>query len=315
MPAPSPSLSIHARTFAANDPGEGGWKGLLETCRAADIAGVDRIAVSDHIAMGEALDAYGNPGSGGTEGGKQPTGPDGHWLEPLTFLSVVAGCTSRVRLHTSILLAALRRPAVLAKSLATLDVLSEGRVDVGVGVGWQKEEYEAAGLPFAGRGRLLNDTLEVCQKLWTEQVASHTSEHLTFSNIHAMPKPLQSGGVPIWVSGRVHKNVLDRIVRFGSGWIPWGADVADPTASLQIIRQALTDAGRDPNDLAVAGTLPIVRNDGGELQLSETMDRVPALRAAGITDFRAYVAIPTGEQAAIDYLSPIVAAFRSAAEK
>src|SRR5207249_1852570 len=82
------------------------------------------------------------------EGRRQPTGPDGHWLEPLTVLTAVAAQTTRVRLGTYILLAALRRPVILAKQLATLDVISRGRVDLGVGIGWQREEYEAAGLDF-----------------------------------------------------------------------------------------------------------------------------------------------------------------------
>ena len=125
--------------------------------------------MSDHVVFGERLEEYGRPEIGGQAGGKQPTGPDGHWLEPLTTLSVLAGMTSRIRLGTNILVAALRRPAVLAKSTATLDVLSGGRLDLGVGVGWQREEYEAAGLDFDRRGRLLDHTLEVLQTLWREQ--------------------------------------------------------------------------------------------------------------------------------------------------
>ena len=122
--------------------------------------------VSDHVVFGEDLGAYGDPAVGGTTGGRQPTGPDGEWLEPLTVLSFVAARTSQIRLGTNILLAALRRPVVLAKTLATLDVLSGGRVDLGVGVGWQREEYDAAGLDFDERGRLLDDTLETCRSLW-----------------------------------------------------------------------------------------------------------------------------------------------------
>ena len=89
----------------------------------------------------------------------------------MTSLAVIAGATTTVRLATGVLLAALRRPAVLAKTAATLDVLSGGRLDLGVGIGWQREEYEAAGLDFAVAGRLLDHTLEVCQLLWTEQRA------------------------------------------------------------------------------------------------------------------------------------------------
>jgi alkanesulfonate monooxygenase SsuD/methylene tetrahydromethanopterin reductase-like flavin-dependent oxidoreductase (luciferase family) len=159
-----PQLSFGLRSFSAGDPG--GWTKMFEFARAADAAGVDRLVVSDHVVFGERLEEYSRPETGGIAGGKQPTGPDGHWLEPLTTLAVVAGMTSRVRLRTHIIIAALRRPVVLAKSAATLDVLSGGRLDLGVGVGWQSAEYEAAGLPFEGRGRLLDHTLDVCQVLW-----------------------------------------------------------------------------------------------------------------------------------------------------
>lgn len=315
MTTPTVRLSIQARAFAAEDPGPGGWQPLLAQCRAADAAGIDRIVTSDHIAFGENLDAYGDPSKGGSDGGKQPTGPDGHWLEPLTFLSVVAGQTSHARLMTGVLLAALRRPAVLAKTLATMDVLSEGRIDLGVGVGWQAEEYTAAGLPFAGRGGLLDHTLDVCQTLWTQQSATHSSQHLAFENIHAMPKPTD-GGVPIWVSGRintargVNQNVLSRIVRFGSGWIPWGADALDPGPALATIRGALEDAGRDPAGFETTATLPIVRDDAGEMLVDQTMAGVPALVEAGITDLRAYVAIPTDYDEAVETLTPFVERFR-----
>src|SRR6185503_17827302 len=104
--------------------------------------------------------------------------------------------------------AALRRPVTLAKELATLDVLSGGRIDLGVGVGWQREEYEAAGLAFEGRGKLLDETLAVCQALWRDRKAGYKSDTLEFGDIHMMPKPLQPGGVPIWVSGTLNDRVI-----------------------------------------------------------------------------------------------------------
>ena len=218
MATRKPELSLYLQTFT--DGPQHDWRATLEFARAMDTAGVDRVVVSDHVVFGEHLDAYADPSIGGQAGGRQPTGPDGSWLEPLTTLTAIAATTTRIRLATGILLAALRRPAVLAKQLATLDVLSDGRVDLGVGVGWQREEYEAAGLPFEDRGRLLDHTLEVCQTLWTQQRASYNSAELTFDGIHQMPKPVQSGGVPVWVSGTVNKAVARRIARFGSGWIP-----------------------------------------------------------------------------------------------
>ena len=194
------------------------------------------------VVFGEALDEYGKPEVGGRTGGKQPTGPDGHWLEPMTTLSVVAGATSNVRLGTQILLAALRRPVILAKTTATLDVLSGGRLDLGVGVGWQKAEYDAAGLSFEKRGRLLDHTLEVCQTLWTEMRASYTAPELTFDGIHQCPKPTRPEGVPVWISGTIRDTTVRRLVRFGLRWIPWGADDLNMIDSLPRMKDAIAKA-------------------------------------------------------------------------
>jgi len=304
-------LSIGLTSYAAEDPG--GWEPLLEQARIADQAGVDRLVLSDHVVFGERLEEYGRPEIGGAAGGKQPTGPDGHWLEPLTTLSVIAGTTGQIRLGTNILIAALRRPAVLAKSAATLDVLSGGRLDLGVGVGWQREEYDAAGLDFDERGRLLDHTLEVCQTLWREQRAAYDSPELHFEATHMMPKPLQPGGVPIWVSGTINARVVRRLARFGSGWIPWGPAAADPVSGIAEMRDRLAEAGRDPAGLQVTGTLPLVRASGGGIDLDRTMEAVPALADAGLTTLQGRFKLPDDPSAARDELRAIVTAFRVAA--
>jgi probable F420-dependent oxidoreductase len=304
-----PTLSVHIGNYAATDPGD--WSPLLDRARAADAVGIDRLVVSDHVIMGEHLEAYGEPESGGVAGGKQPTGPDGIWLEPLTVLTAVAAVTTRVRLGTGILLAALRRPVVLAKAAATLDVLSGGRLDLGVGVGWQREEYEAAGLDYHARGALLDHTLDVCQVLWREQSARFDGDGLRFEGIHCMPKPRQPGGVPFWISGRMNDRVIERIVRFGSGWIPWGDEARAPAAHVARIRDALAAGGRDPSGFEVEGTLPVVRDAEGGIDIGRTMENLPPLVEAGITDFRARVTVPEDRGRAEEQLGPLVAAFRA----
>jgi probable F420-dependent oxidoreductase len=293
-------LSIGVTSYAAEDPGT--WEPLFDAARTADQAGVDRLVVSDHVVFGERLEEYGRPEIGGSAGGKQPTGPDGHWLEPLTTLSVLAGMTSRIRLGTNILVAALRRPAVLAKTTATLDVLSGGRLDLGVGVGWQREEYDAAGLDFDQRGRLLDHSLEVCQTLWREQRAAYDS-----------PEPLQPGGVPVWVSGTINPRVVRRLARFGSGWIPWGDAAADPVAGIAEMRERLAESGRDPEGLQVTGGLRLVKRDDGSVDLDRTMEAVPDLAKAGLTDLRIQFRLLDGSSAAVDELRAVVTAFRAAA--
>lgn len=308
---PTRQLSLPLPSFSASAPAS--WDFVLDRARLLDEAGVDRLLVSDHVVFGERLEEYARPEIGGQAGGRQPTGPDGHWLEPMTTLAVVAGMTSRIRLGTNIILAALRRPAVLAKSAATLDVLSGGRLDLGVGVGWQREEYEAAGLDFERRGALLNETLAVCQTLWTQGRASYSSESLAFEAIHMMPKPARPGGVPIWVSGTVNRQVVARLARFGTGWIPWGEAARDLPASIARMQQQLADTGRDPAGLQVAGTVRAVRGADGEADIAATMDAVPALAAAGVTDFRPGIRIPDDPAAAEDLLDELVVAFREAA--
>lgn len=276
-------LSVHLTNFAqeATD-----WSRLIDTAAMLDEAGIDRLAVSDHVVFGENLEAYGRPEVGGTTGGKQPTGPDGHWLEPLTLLSVIAGRTDGIRLSTSILIAALRTPAVLAKQLATLDVLSGGRVDLGVGIGWQREEYEACGLDFGRRGDLLDRCLAVCRELWTQQVASFDDGELRFDRIHQMPKPVDPAGIPVWVSGRINPRTVDRLVRFGTGWIPWGDHIADPGPGIAELRRALEGAGRDPDELQAQSRLVVEVGDDGDVDVAATLAAADALVEAGVTDLR-----------------------------
>ena len=305
-----PRLSMHLVNFAAEPPDD--WQRLFDLAVAADRAGIGRLVVSDHVVYGERLDRYADPARGGLAGGRQPTGPDGAWLEPLTVLAMVGALTERVRLCPMVLLAALRRPIVLAKTAATIDVLTCGRLDLGVGVGWQQEEYEAAGLDFAARGRLLDHTLEVCQALWTQERASVSTEELSFEGLHQMPKPT-AGTVPVWVSGTVNRRSMARLARFGSGWIPWGPDAADPASGIARMRDAVAASGRDPAGIEVTGRLPLERDDDGNPQIGPTMAAVPGLVEAGVTDFSIGLRPPQGVEAAVQYMAPWVEAFEAAA--
>jgi alkanesulfonate monooxygenase SsuD/methylene tetrahydromethanopterin reductase-like flavin-dependent oxidoreductase (luciferase family) len=166
------------------------------------------------------------------------------------------------------------------------------------------------GLDFGRRGRLLDHTLEVCRTLWTEPRADYDGDELRFTGIHQMPKPTQAGGVPIWVSGRVQPKVVERIVRFGSGWIPWGDDAADPIAGAGRMRAALTAAGHDPTALGIVGRLPIDGRHG--LGIEGAMADVPTQVAAGITDFRAGVRLAADPAEARARVREVVTAFRAA---
>lgn len=306
-----PYLSIHLINFSPEPLAR--WERLFDWAVAADRSGIGKVVVSDHVAFGEQLHHYSDPRRGGIIGGRQPTGPDGAWLEPLTVLSMVGARTERVRLATAVLLAALRRPVVLAKTVATIDVLTGGRFEMGVGVGWQETEYQAAGLDFKTRGRLLDHTLDMCVALWSQQRVDYTGNEvagdgLVLDAVHQMPKPT-GGTIPIWVSGTVNPAAMNRLARYGQGWIPWGPDAADIGAGIAAMRSAVAAAGRDPDDIEVAGSLRVIRNHEGEPRIGPTMDQVAPLAAAGVTDFRIALPLPEGTRAAQDYLTPWVDAF------
>jgi len=305
-----PQLCTGLPSFAAEDPG--GWAPLATFARAADTAGVDTLLISDHVVFGEQLEEYARPEVGGSKGGKQPTGPDGHWLEPITTIAWLAGQTQRVGYRTNILLAALRRPVVLAKMAATIDVLAGGRLAIGVGVGWQAAEYEAAGLDFEGRGKLLDHAMDVCTTLWRERQANFSSDLLTFSNIHQMPKPVQPGGVPFWISGTFRKSTVRRLATYGARWIPWGPDAGDIVNAAPRMKQAVAEAGGDVSAMRIVGNLSLRKGDDGRVDVPATMDRVGAMLDAGVTDFSLQLAPPADYDDAVAYMEPIVAGFRNA---
>jgi probable F420-dependent oxidoreductase len=297
-------LTISLPTFAAAAPES--WEQVRGRAIAADLAGIDRVVCSEHIAFGDNLDAYGDPRAGGLVGGRQPTGPDGQWLDPLTVLTWVAGSTSRVRLCTNILLAGLRRPALLAKQLATMDVLSGGRLEIGVGTGWQAAEYEAAGLAFADRGRLLDHNLAVCAELWSNERVTFADELLQFDGIHQMPKPLQPGGVPVWIGGRASDAVVQRIARHAIGWLPWGVAKADLASAIRNVKERVEALGReDAQALQIAGNMRIAPDD-----LAASVAAIEPLVTAGVTDLRLAVPFTDHEDTDVESLTAIVDAIR-----
>jgi len=305
-----PALSIQPINFSQDDPGIGGWKPLFNHVEGADAAGIDRLAVSDHVVLGENLDEYADPKKGGIIGGQQPTDSEGQWLEPIVLLSMFAARTKNIRLATGILIAGLRRPGTLAKSLSTLDTLSEGRLDIGVGVGWQHQEYDVNGVSYKGRGALLDETLDICQTLWRETSANYQSDSVQFEKVHLNPKPVHPGGVPIWVSGRLNPKVLQRIARFGAGWIPWGDDAKNPVAGLEKIREELAKAGRDAKGFQCTSHIRVAKKDDGTPDYNATFEPVGAMFEGGVTDFRITVGLPSEKAAVEDCLSPFVEAFR-----
>ncbi|HEX4655466.1 MAG TPA: TIGR03619 family F420-dependent LLM class oxidoreductase [Mycobacteriales bacterium] len=273
------------------------WQQLLGLARAADEAGVDRLVVTDHVLMGRKTDAY--------VWGRFPTAPEAPWLEPLTCLTAIASVTTTVRLATGIVIAPLRPAPVLAKTVATLDVLSGGRLDLGVGVGWQREEYDAGGLDFTSRGRLLDDTIGACRSLWSQLPASYTSSTVSFADVFCSPQPLQPR-LPVWFSGTFTARTRRRVLELGDGWIPiMGATLDDIRAGADDLR------GATDRRLSVQAPVPPVRGEGG-LDLAATMEGVPDLIAAGVTNvYLNAMSVAPAPAAVADRLPGLVDAFRA----
>jgi probable F420-dependent oxidoreductase len=177
--------------------------------------------------------------------------PGMQWLDPLVTLSMLAGTTERVRLGTSVFVLPYRDPVTLASEVAALDVLSEGRVILGVGVGWMREEFEAIGVPSRERGARTDEHLRVLKTLWTEDPASFDGEFTRFDGIVLATKPHNQGGPPVWIGGNTEP-ALRRALRFGDGW--HGFEVFPD--ELPELRERLgrlgEEVGRDPAELELS---------------------------------------------------------------
>jgi probable F420-dependent oxidoreductase len=229
-----------------------------------------------------------------------PFNPSEPYWEPLTVIGYVAGRTSRLRLGSSVLILPYRNPIVTAKMLATLDVLSNGRVTLGAGVGWMEEEFKALGLDtYARRGTYSDECIRIFRELWTKDNPSFRGEFYQFSNIRCEPRPVQPGGIPIWIGGHTPQ-AIRRVARLGDGWQPLvqrppadlpPAEMAEKIAQLHAFAQ---QAGRDPQHITLAMGSSIQFSDGaatgpGSLftgtpaQISDTLGRYQEL---GIQNFR-----------------------------
>ncbi|HKJ25300.1 MAG TPA: TIGR03619 family F420-dependent LLM class oxidoreductase, partial [Myxococcota bacterium] len=243
---------------------------IVELGRAADAAGIDQLVLPDHLAIGPRTDRY--------PYGRWPGPDDAPWLEPLTTLAAIAGVTRRIRLGTGVLIAPLRPALLLAKTAATLDVLSRGRLDLGVGTGWQREEFAAAGVPFRGRTARMDDVLRACRALWRDAPASFRSETVSFEAIRCLPRPVQRDGPPLWIGGAATPGNLARLAEFGAGWMPIGLDDDAFRDGLARAREAFAAAGRDPATLGVRATLAPVRGADGRVDVGASLAGLPRLR-------------------------------------
>ncbi len=252
--------------------------------------GYDFASFSDHVVIPRDIEAK-YPYS---DTGEFPSGSRVDRHEQLTAVAFVAGKTSRLRLVTSVTVVPHRPAVLLAKMLATIDVLSKGRFTFGIGAGWMKEEFEALGLPpFAERGAVTDEYLLACRELWTRDEPRFSGKYVNFANILFAPKPVQKPHPPIWVGGESGP-ALRRTARLGDAWYPIGTNPQHRldsmkrfAAGVERLRRLTREAGRDPAQVALAyrvsssgRALPAQASDGERRLFSgETGDIVGDLRA------------------------------------
>lgn len=208
-----------------------------QTAQLCDELGYESVWLPEHLVL--PVGATGSPFDGQDH---SPVPPETPVYDVFTMLGFLAGRTTRLRLGTNVYNIGLRHPFTTARAVATLDQVSDGRVELGVGASWLAAEWEATGLDFATRGGRVDEALAVCRQLWTEAVVEHHGEHFDFAQVMFEPKPVQQP-VPVSVGGD-SAPARRRAALLGDGWIPMNTPVEKLPAALTEIQRLRADAGR-----------------------------------------------------------------------
>jgi probable F420-dependent oxidoreductase len=227
---------------------------LMQAAQQAESLGFDSVWAADRIIIPWQIDtAY--PYS------KEATfivPPDRPFFEPLTCLAFLAGCTERIQLGMSVLVLPYRHPLYWAKIATTIDQLSNGRLVMGVGVGWMEEEFAAMGAPFKDRGKVSDEQLTLINHLWQDDHITFHGPHYPINDIAFSPKPLQKPRIPIWVGGE-GKLAQRRAGTYGDAWFPYFVRITPKAlaARFENVRRCAREAGRNPDQVTLACCLPI----------------------------------------------------------
>jgi probable F420-dependent oxidoreductase len=230
-----------------DDPGVDGCLALAEE---AERLGFDSVWVNDHVVMPSGVTSrylY-------NETGASPFRVDQHIYDPLAVMAAIGARTARVRIGTSVLVVPYRNPLVLAKQLSTIDRISHGRVVLGIGVGWMREEFDALGLShlWDDRGAVTDEFIAVCIDLWTQQgPSSFEGRWVSYRDVGALPLPAQRPHIPVWVGGKTQP-ALRRVARYGNGYHGVGSTPSQLQQELETVRSEMDRVGRDPAALEVS---------------------------------------------------------------
>lgn len=230
--------------------------GVLAVARTIEECGLDSAWVADHIVYP-------------LEGGERypyslegpPFGAQDGFLEALTTLALAAGATSRISLGTSALVLPMREPLLAAKTVATLDVLSGGRTILAVGAGWWAEEFRALAVPFEGRGRRLDEGIQVLRGLWSRGSLEHRGDCFDFAEVACEPRPVQPGGPPIWIAG-TGPAAWRRAALLGDGWHPLRLGPEQLAEGRAEVDRIAREERRDPAEIGLSTSVGMPSDPG-----------------------------------------------------
>ena len=232
---------------------------LLALAQRGEQLGFGHLALPDHIIIPRSI-ASPYPYNAAK---KMAGAADGDCFEQLAVMAYLAAATTKIRLLTSVMVVPHRPPVFTAKALATIDVLSNGRVDVGIGAGWMDEEFQAIGAPpFAERGKVTDEYLRIFKELWTQDTPRYEGKYAKFDNVTFLPKPIQKPHPPIWVGGE-SPAALRRVIALGDAWYPIGSNpqfllntLERFTSGVERLRADAACANRDPQNIAITYWAP-----------------------------------------------------------
>lgn len=238
-----------------------------EVAIAADRLGYESLWMPEHLVFPEKM--AGSPFAAEEgDGSHPPVPPETPLFDVFAWLSYIAAKTTRIRLGTNVYLMGLRHPFIAARAIQTLDIVSGGRAEIGVGAGWLRSEWTAAGMDPRTRGRRLDEVLGVCKRLWSEETVDHDGEFYQFEPVRFEPKPLQRPHPPIHIGGE-STAALRRVARHGDGWYGIGHTLDTIVPVLEKLRQIAQVEGRDAGQLEITTASDV--NSRDELQRWEDL--------------------------------------------
>ena len=275
-------VSVLTENWTMTDPRD--LRGIVRMAQEAEDAGFDMIMISDHVLLGPSAGELGrmeNPRDYAMPGNQDPAT---EWPSSIVMLSAIAAATTRIRVGGIALIAPLRHPLALAKDLATLDLLSEGRLVIQPTVSWHRDEYDALGVPFNKRGRILDEDLEIWAQVWAKSPASFHGEFFDFTDVYVDPKPFTPKGPAMWFGGEsLTEPVLRRLVEYGSGYHPLGRPKPEDVA---LLRAGLEAAGRSIDEIEMVGGTRVEFPDAtSTASLARALEGIPEQMEMGFTTF------------------------------